>query len=201
MKNRSLLLLLTTLTVAGFAATQVTVNLGGKNVTLDSVQVGGKTYVSLEQLKAQLGPQGGANQVSASEGIRGQWLFNGVWRLKVGEVQWDAAESQWVVQLSIGNGTSQTRDMINSGFASNGTDGVFLVTQSGESKSLGVNAANAFQDDFSMKSLPPGGQSTATIRFLGTESDRPVKLLVEMHPLKGLPFSRQPSFRVDLTRP
>lgn len=200
MKKRLLLVLATGLTLAGFADTQVTVTLAGKSLTLDSVQVGGKTYVLLDQLKSQLGAQGGANQVSASDGVLHQWLFNGVWRVKVGEVHWDPADSQWVVQLTIGNGTSKTRDMISSGFAANGVDGVFLVTQGGESKALGVNASNAFQEDFRMKQIPPGGQSSATIRFLGTESDKPVKLLLEMRPVKGLPFTKQPSFRVDLTK-
>ncbi len=200
MKKLRVLALVGLLSLTGFAATQVTVELAGKKVTLDSVQVDGKTYVSLAQLKAQLSTQGGANQLSASEGVRNEWLFNGVWRVKVAEVTWDAEESQWVVQLSVANGSDKTRRMADNGYSSNGIDGVFLVTESGESKVPGVNASNAFQDDFGLKELPPGGQSTATVRFLGTAQDKPVKFLLEMHPVAGLPFSKQPSFRVDLTQ-
>ena len=200
MKKLRVLAFVGLLTLASFAATQVTVELGGKKVTVDSVVVGGKTYVSLDQLKAQMGTQGGANQLSASEGVRNEWLFNGVWRLKVGEVTWDAEETQWVVQLSVANGTNKTRTLANNGYNANGIDGVFVITESGESKVPGVNASNAFQSDFGLKELPPGGQSTSTIRFLGSASDKPVKFLLEMQAVSGLPFSKQPSFRVDLTQ-
>lgn len=200
MKKLRAIALVGLLSLASFAATQVTVELGGKKVTLDSVQVAGKTYVSLDQLKAQLGIQGGATQLSASEGVRNEWLFNGVWRLKVGEVTWDAEETQWVVGLSLANGTNKTRTIANNGYNSNGVDGVFIITESGESKVPGVNASNAFQSDFGFKELPPGGQTSSTIRFLGNPNDKPVKFLLEMHPVSGLPFSKQPSFRVDLTQ-
>ena len=47
------------------AAQKTTLNVGGQAVQLDTVKVGGRTYVALDQLQKALGAAGGANQIAA----------------------------------------------------------------------------------------------------------------------------------------
>jgi hypothetical protein len=58
-------------------------------------------------------PAGGANQKAATQGCRNQWLFNGIWRMKVDSVAALSDPSMvgwygWGVTVEVRNGT--TRD-------------------------------------------------------------------------------------------
>ncbi len=201
-KRNAILALFATAAVASAAliSSKVTVSLAGKSVTVDSVVVGGKTYVSLDQLKAQLNAKGGANQLGATEGIQNEWLFNGVWRLRVSNVAWNSEQESWDVTVELRNGYKSSLKASDAGFAFNGSDGFFLTIEDGNTVEPFLNAGSDIQDAIGYKSLPPGGGSIIKIPFRGTADKKPVKLLVEFKPKAGFPLVKDPSFRIDLTK-
>ena len=60
--------------------------------------------------------------------------------------------------------------------------------------------ASRLQRELTMKDLLPGSGATTTVHFVGPADDKPVKFVLEITPAPGLPYVKDPSFRVDLTK-
>ena len=190
---------------------QLSVSLAGKSLKLDSVVVGGKTYVSLEQLKKALpnpapssgtttGAAGGANQVAAASGCIGEYLFNGVWRFKVQNLMYSVEEKAWYLTIELRNGTNKIAAPFTTGSSGSGED-ISLVTEDGNALSL-ANGTR-IQDDILLKSIAPGSAGITKIWF-NSDSATPkaTKLLWAMSAVNNsdkAPLGKQPAFRVDLT--
>lgn len=115
-------LVLLTLCVA--QAAPVTLTLNGQSTTLNTTVIGGVTYLKLSDLRAALAASGGANQKASVEGCVNEWLFNGIWRLRVTRVQ--RVQDQyygegWGVTVEIKNGAAQTLQMSDAGINYNGS--------------------------------------------------------------------------------
>ena len=186
---------------------QLSVSLAGKSLKLDSVVVGGKTYVSLEQLRKALpnpapstGAAGGANQVAAASGCIGEYLFNGVWRFKVQSLMYSLEEKAWYLTIELRNGTNKIAAPFNTGSSGSGDD-ISLVTEDGNSLSL-ANGSR-IQDDILLKSIAPGSAGVTKIWFnADAATPKATKLLWAMSAINNsdkAPLSKQPAFRVDLT--
>ena len=179
---------------------KVNVTLAGKPLTLDSVVVGGRTYVALDQLKAALNTAGGASAIKATEGGIGDVLFDGVWRLTVLSVRRSDDDRSWEVKLRVSNGTTKTRDMgsaINN-FAPH--TAFHVATEAGDTLTGEASDGSRLQRELTMKDLLPGSGATTTVHFVGPADDKPVKFILEIKPAPGLPYAKDPSFRVDLTK-
>lgn len=183
---------------AGAASSTVTIN--GKATVLESVVVGGKTYVSLDALKKALAaPTGGANAVAANAGCLNELLFNGVWRFRVQSVTRNDADGSWDVKVELRNGTQKMMYSGNNG-SSTSADDLFLGFAGGNNMSLGINATNAAQDTLVYKTLPPGGVSLTTLKYYtDSAAEKPTKFIWNMQKVAGLPFGKEAAFRVDLT--
>ena len=183
---------------------QLSVSLAGKTLKLDSVVVGGKTYVSLEQLKKALPSTaaGGANQVAASSGCIGEFLFNGAWRFRVQKLEWNATEGAWQLRIEIRNGMTKIATPVRSGANYAGQD-MSLIQASGNSLNVGVNQGNTLDNTLLYKQLAPGaGAVTNVLFYTDSDADKPTKFLWAMSAVSNqdkAPISKDPAFRVDLT--
>ena len=148
---------------------------------------------------------GGANQVNAVSGCMNQWLFNGVWRLRVTGVEpyEESGQTGYSVNVEIRNGTRTTTNLHSTGVQGEG-EGVDLVTNSGDTLKLddldyqhlgfqdviqGAGAHRKLLYHFS-----PGTQDVA--------NQKPAKfiMLIDKKQASGVHYTMpDPSFRVDLT--
>ncbi len=190
----------------------LSVTLAGKTVKLDSVVVGGKTYVSLEQLKKAFpaggGPAsspttaGGANAVAAVSGCIGELLFNGAWRFRVQKLEYNSEEKAWALTLETRNGMPKVATIVRNGANFGGQD-MSLVLASGNSIGVGPNEGNSLDSKLLYKNLAPGATAIATVLFYADdETDKPTKFLWAMSASSNqdrAPLSKEPGFRVDLT--
>jgi hypothetical protein len=183
---------------------QISVQLSGKTIKLESVVVQGKTYVSLEQLKKALPTTtaGGAVQVQAASGCLNEQLFNGAWRFRVAKLEYSAAEAGWVVTVELKNGMNRVAYAYNNG-ANGLAEDLFLILENGNTVQLASGAANEVQDSLILKNLAPGAGTTAKL-FFGADADTPkaTKFLWAMSAENNnnkAPLSKDPAFRVDLT--
>ena len=183
---------------------QLSVSLAGKTLKLDSVVVGGKTYVSLEQLKKALPSTaaGGANQVAASSGCIGEFLFNGAWRFRVQKLEWNATEGAWQLRIEIRNGMTKIASPVRSGANYAGQD-MSLIQASGNSLNIGVMQGNTLDNTLLYKQLAPGaGVVTNVLFYTDSDADKPTKFLWAMSASSNqdkAPISKDPAFRVDLS--
>ena len=184
---------------------QLSISLAGKTLKLDSVVVGGKTYVSLEQLKKALpntAAAGGANQVAASSGCIGEFLFNGAWRFRVQKIEWNATEGAWQLRIEIRNGMTKIATPVRSGANYAGQD-MSLIQASGNSLNVGVNQGNTLDNTLLYKQLAPGaGVVTNVLFYADSDADKPTKFLWAMSAVSNqdkAPISKDPAFRVDLS--
>lgn len=208
------------LTVTGAVGAQtvtstLNVLVGGQPFPRRAVVMNGEPYVPLSALRAAgvginvvrgavvLGTPGGSQGRVATEGCLGEWLFDGVWRLRVRDVRLgDTGHGPgWLVTAEIRNGTSKTLIPGEGGMQELG-DGFTLVTTTGNS--LGIHPAerSAFFDAVGNKALPPAAPAVFTLPFAAEAADTaapPTKLLVNVTPRAGLPFSATPGFRVNLS--
>ncbi|NTY01824.1 hypothetical protein [Deinococcus sp. JMULE3] len=213
-------LLLTTLslaTISTAAAQKTTLTIGGQPTTFDTVKVGGRTYVALDQLQKALTAAGGSNQLGAAEGCLNEWLFNGTWRLRVTAIKYVPDDRNgnyygWVATTEIRNGGKQLLNLSNTGIEK----GVSLALKDGSTKELGLSGiASAFKTG---TDLPPGAGLVMDLPFSwqgGTptneqlQANPPVKLIVPVDVTalrrggstlyKTVNYSKDPSFRVNLT--
>ncbi|WP_119673715.1 hypothetical protein [Deinococcus sp. RM] len=214
----TLLLATLSLTAASMAAAQkTTLTVGGQPTTLDTVKVGGRTYVALDQLQKALTAAGGSTQLGAAEGCLNEWLFNGTWRLRVISVKYvaDAGNGNyygWVATTEFRNGGKQLLKLSNTGIEK----GVSLALKDGSTKELGLSGiASAFKTG---TDLPPGAGLVMDLPFFwqgGTptneqlQANPPVKLIVPVDVTalrrggstlyKTVNYVKDPSFRVNLT--
>lgn len=155
---------------------------------------------------------GGANQRTSLSGCQGEWLFNGVWRVKVGSlrpIQKDGDTPGWGVDIEVRNGTKTTMNLPDAGWGGNG-QGVNLVFADGNS--LAVDPYDV--QKLTYHSFPQASSFNHQLKFYAPEGmsainlKSPSKLLIEIDP-KGIGFSIKqsgvafttptPSFRIDLT--
>jgi hypothetical protein len=182
---------------------QISVSLAGKIVTLESVVVKGKTFVSLEQLrKAFPTAAGGASQVAAKTGCIGELLFNGAWRFRVNSLVYSLEDKAWYLNLELRNGMNQVASVYGNGANGLGED-ISLILENGDSLNLGTSASNQIQDDLLLKKLAPGATATSKV-FFAADADSPkaTKFLWAMSAANNYdkaPLSKDPAFRVDLT--
>lgn len=157
--------------------------------------------------------QGGAMQVQAQSGCMNQWMFNGMWRVRVTNVAPIPAGdvSGWNVTMQWANGTSFA------GISPMDTMKQDLVLGLSNGDTLSATDStrgNLNQQQLDFRTFPAAGQFTYTQMFLTQTADpnnKPVKLLVTFdvpkyranHPGASAKFWRQktPSynFRIDLT--
>lgn len=209
-RTLAVLLALTAAPAALAAKTNVVLN--GQTHSLDTVVVNGQTYVNLKQLQAALAAPGGANQRVALEGCRNEWLFNGIWRMRVTKVEpiGDPGRNNWPgwgVTVEWRNGTAQTVTLGKTG-VEKGTAVAFA------DGNTWANSEGTAWVDAVFKDVVQGATNTFTYRFwLPDGGDRnaalpaPQKLVITVDPneLKNWSVGRlvkyatpNPSFRVNL---
>jgi hypothetical protein len=160
--------------------------------------------------------EGGSTQASAQSGCMNQWMFNGVWRVRVTNVSYAPAGDKpnaWNVTMQWGNGTSYAgitpavdtlkQDMV-------------LALANGDTLAPGDTTSGALnQQQLDYHSFPASGQFTYTQSFYENQtldqSNKPAKLLItfdvakyrQYHPGKDAKFWRQKTpgynYRIDLT--
>ncbi|PYE54121.1 hypothetical protein [Deinococcus yavapaiensis] len=204
--------LLAVLLASVAAAQSTTVTINGRAVTLGTVTVGGKTYVSLDQLRAALNAPGGANQQTALEGCRNEWLFNGIWRMRVTGVTpiTDAGRGGWPgigVTVEWRNGTASVINLSKTGIEK----GTSVAFANGDT--WNVSQGSSWVDAV-FKDLPQGAANIMQYKFWLPDSGNksaplptPDKLVVTVDPnqLRNWPSlgnirytAANPSFRVNL---
>lgn len=212
------LLSLACVAVAQQAAT-MRLKINGTAAADAPITVKGKTYVSLDALKAagvrvsrsgstvaltlpvngSVIARGGANQQDGVEGKMGEWLFNGIWRFRVLSVEKaDPAKegAGWLARVEIRNGSKF------SGYSPGGTgwQGMSLVTEDGQSVQAGSNAL-----PLSDPGLAQGASNAQSIYFATESASKPDRLILRFDPrgLEGTPAGLRfsvpnPTFRVAL---
>lgn len=222
--KRILLPLLTVSTLAA-AAPGPAISVNGQPVTLPAQVIGGQTYIPISVLDALGIPYqsragrlllgsvpGGSNERPALSGCRNEWLFNGVWRVKVGaitRISKDADTPGWGVELEVRNGTKATIMPTDAGWEGTG-QGLHLAFADAST----MNPDPYEIQKLTFNALPQGGVARAQLKYfapLGTSASSlkaPTKLLIELDPkgigdstrAKGVAFNTPaPSFRIDLT--
>ena len=194
--------------------------INGKAVAGGALVYKGKTYVSIDALKAAgVGVKstaggveltlptaattstgaGGAGQQNGVEGKAGEWLFNGIWRFQVMSIQRADPTTDgagWKAKVEIRNGTKL------GGYAPGGTgwSGMTLVLEDGNSI-----PARSDAPELRDGALAQGAGNSQTAFFETESKSKPVRLILRFDPkgLEGTPPSLRftvpdPSFRVDV---
>jgi hypothetical protein len=189
------LIVLGTIVLAQAVSYRLSIN--GKSYSSTAIVVRGETFVPLKALQASgvrsslaggvltltfpgaqagSGSQaaGGANQVAALEGCLGEWVFNGIWRVRVTDPQAMTGDRHGMTyRFEFRNGTKE------SGFAPSGTGwgGLQLALDDGTT----VGAANV--NDITDPPYLPGGSHAQTIEFYWDDLNlKPAKLIVLFNP-------------------
>lgn len=141
---------------------------------------------------------GGANQRVSVEGCMNEWLFDGVWRVRVTSAAPDGTD----VTLEVRNGTKDTLSPPDSGFAKINGQGIDLAFTDGSVQNLDIQATN-YRDEIGYKKLAPGAGTTTKLRFAAPSSAgaKPAKLLIAVDPHYNsyVHYSvKDPSFRINL---
>jgi hypothetical protein len=149
---------------------------------------------------------GGANQKSSLEGCMNQWLFNGIWRVRVTgfEPVDDFGTKGIGVKVEARNGTTKTLALGTSGVDGQG-QGVDLITTDGDTLTLD---ASGFQTSLGYKQVVQGGAAKATLHFhfpAGSDTTKkPGKFIMQFNQkavqVPGVKYPiKNPSLRVNLT--
>jgi hypothetical protein len=208
-----LVVLLSALALAQVAQRTYRLVVNGKASSGQAIVVGGKTYVSLEALRAagvtsSLSgntltltlpgapvAQGGANQNAAVEGCLNEWLFNGLWRFRVTSVQPSTDPQGWKATVEVRNGSRAD----GLALAGTGWGGMRIILSDG-------NPVEVLSDAVDVRDQPflQGAGKTITLAFPSEETSKtPSKLFLLLDP-KGLAGTNlrytvpDPSFRVRL---
>lgn len=187
--------------------------INGKAASGQAIVVSGKTYVSLDALKAAgVGSslsgstlslslpgaqvaQGGSNQNAAVEGCMNEWLFNGLWRFRVMSVQPSSDPSGWKATVEIRNGSKADGIAL----AGTGWGGMRIILDDGNAVEVLSDAVDVRDQGFLQ-----GAGKTITLAFPSEDTSKtPKKLFLLLDP-KGLAGTSlrysvaDPSFRVKL---
>jgi hypothetical protein len=150
---------------------------------------------------------GGSHQIGALAGCTNQWLFNGVWRVRVvrvASVVKDIVQYPgYAVTIEARNGSQTTTSMAYSGVGDGGT----LVLDDGNTLNQDTDEAIAWHSDY-FKDILPGAGFTFTLKYyLPNKPDttpKPQKWILDINPKsRGTQAphytTANPSLRVDLT--
>ncbi len=159
--------------------------------------------------------QGGSTEVAAQSGCMNQWMFNGVWRVRVTNVAFHPAGDAvngWDVTMQWANGTSYA------GISPVDTmkQDLVLAMPNGDTLTATDSTRGTLnQQQLDFHSFPASGQFTYTQMFLSSQTldpnVKPAKLLVTFdipkyraaHPGSSAKFWKQKTpgynYRIDLT--
>ncbi len=159
--------------------------------------------------------QGGAMQRTSVEGCMNQFLFDGVWRLKVLGFErgtYGGGDAGYAVRVQLRNGTAKQEIVSYTGVGGEYGRNINLVMSDDSSvpvETVGSNTAD--YNAFIKATVPPGAAANGSLKFypaktvLDTPGIVPKKLLIEIDPKainpNILPFHyplADPSFRVHL---
>ncbi|MFC3859807.1 hypothetical protein ACFOPQ_03390 [Deinococcus antarcticus] len=191
-------------------AAPVTLTLNGQPTTLNTTVLGGKTYILLDDLKKALTGAGGANQKASVEGCVGEWLFNGIVRMRVTKVEvthQDKGDTYpgYAITAEFKNGVNETITLDDVGLVYNNAKTVTFA----DGNSWSDSRAGGWQDKTYAK-IQQGGGTVMNFRIYSEEQYQtgqavpaPQKFLVEVKNKSGSTKARytvpDPSFRVNLT--
>lgn len=206
-------LLLMALIGVALAATSYKLVINGKAQKEAAVVINGKTYVSVDALKASgVGvslaggtlslalpgaptAQGGANQNAAVEGCTGEWLFNGLWRFRATKVEPSSDPGGWKASVELRNGSK----FDNIALSGTGWGGMQLILEDGTPVGAASDAV-----DVRDQAMLQGAGKALSIAFPSDDTAKtPKKLFLLLDP-KGLAGTAMrysvadPSFRVRL---
>jgi hypothetical protein len=191
MKRKIVLGLLALGSIALAQSIAYKLSINSKSYSSTAIVVRGETFVPLKALQAAgvrsslaggvltltlpgAKATGGANQVAALEGCINEWLFNGIWRIRVTDPQIMTGDRNGMTfRFEFRSGTKKA------GFAPSGTGfrGIQMALDDGTT--VGAVNVNEVSD-------PPyiqGGSHAQTIEFFWEDSARtPTKLIVLFDP-------------------
>ena len=173
-------LIATAALLGAFAASALTgagtLFINGKPAAHAPISQNGETWVSVSDLKAA-GAQvtvgdgrlsirfrpdsGGAHQITGVEGAKGEWLFNGIWRLRataveVAEKPFSNGVPGWAVTVEIRNGSNKEVSLFNTGVGLPTlalADGTILKADEGDWQTI------------SFRQMLPGAAVTHALKF------------------------------------
>jgi len=174
--------------------------------TTDVIVSKGKVYISTDALKqagaevtkrpdgwsVQFIPVGGRMQADAVEGVEGEWVSNGTWRIRISNVQEIpnpfGSGPGYAVRLEVRNLGRNPQSMHNTGL-----DDVQLLDSNN-------NILSAADWNEKYNSIPPGGGFAVVLRFGDPRNQleslgRPTKVLVLFRNWGG---TKLPHFRIAL---
>jgi hypothetical protein len=174
--------------------------------TTDVIVSKGKVYISTDALKqagaevtkrpdgwsVQFIPVGGRMQADAVEGVEGEWVSNGTWRIRISNVQEVpnpfGSGPGYAVRLEVRNLGRNPQSMHNTGL-----DNVQLLDSNN-------NILSAADWNEKYNSIPPGGGFAVVLRFGDPRNQleslgRPTKVLVLFRNWGG---TKLPHFRIAL---
>lgn len=193
-------------------AAPVTLSINGQPTTLNTTVIEGKSYILLSDLQKALTGTGGANQKASVEGCMNEWLFNGIWRMRVTKAEVVTNPSRgnipgYAITVEINNGTKDTLSLNGAGIDAG--QAVTVVLQDGNQ--VGYNYGGDYVDAVFRKLMQGSGlKFTYQIwpepypTLAEAQANKPVKFLMEVKPkINGDTKSKftvpDPSFRVNLT--
>jgi hypothetical protein len=170
--------------------------------------------ISAGAVQAAPTAEGGSTQVDAQSGCMNQWMFNGMWRVRVTNVAFQPAgdyPAVWNVSMQWANGTSfspvSPADTMKKPMVLALANGDTITTTDSSRGTLN-------EGQLDVHSFPASGQFTYTQLFLGPNLDpnnKPAKLLItfdvpnykKMHPGAAGRYWTQKApgynYRIDLT--
>lgn len=193
----------------------VSVQLASQKLQLESVEINGKTFVSLEQIQKAFPPTpsasttprpanavpGGTNQVTAAEGCVNEFLFNGAWRFRVLSVKYDTSKEGWAVRVELRNGMKKVARVVGSGADSNARD-ISLALNSGNTVSLTIGQMSKIQTAMLFNELAPAAAAITEMIFYAPATDQAKKFLWLQSATNNIdkaPLMKDPAFRINLT--
>lgn len=159
--------------------------------------------------RPQATAQGGSHQLNALEGCMNQWLFNGIWRvrvLKIAQITRPMSDFPgFALTVEFRNGARKTTSLVSTGIPLMGSAGNLIMD---DGSPLDFSAPeNTAWPTFYNESLPPSAGFTTDLKFFYAAKPstvgKPDKWLLEIDPSKewqGSPkyTTSQPSLRVRL---
>ena len=146
---------------------------------------------------------GGSYQKASVEGCMNQWLFNGVWRLRVTGVEpiTDGSWTGYGVNVQLRNGTHGTIELGNTGVGGRGQN-VQLLTSDGNAMTLNELA----YQQLGYRDVVQGGTLNGQLKYhfpAGADTTvKPQKFILQIDPhdsTKAHYSMTDPSFRVNIT--